>query len=154
MAGKKGKGREKWRDQRRKGEAGTDRRFLFPYRQIAILHPSPSAPPPSPPPPPRADSGVARLTALWTPFALLITSRHARRFVPASRSFFHAKLPTDHNYSANNNRPTVSCPIHACYACMYAQCKYRVDATIYGSTSRGQGVNKCSVRCRSLGRSS
>ena len=33
-------------------------------------------------------SGVARLTALWTPFALLITSRHARRpaFVQAYRS--------------------------------------------------------------------
>lgn len=53
-------------------------------------------------PPPR--SGGGRLTALWTSFTLLITTRHARRFVYAA---FLRNGSTDHNYSANNNRPNV-----------------------------------------------
>lgn len=79
----KSKTKEKSRDQSRKGETGMETRpsigvsyspigklrfslhlFLFSFCF--------------------SRSGVARLTALWTPFALLITSKHARRFVYAA----------------------------------------------------------------------
>ncbi|KYM97514.1 hypothetical protein ALC62_11808 [Cyphomyrmex costatus] len=41
------------------------------------------------------------MTTFWVPFALLITFRHARRFVCAG---FPRKQATDHNHSANRNR--------------------------------------------------
>ncbi|KOC59790.1 hypothetical protein WH47_09771, partial [Habropoda laboriosa] len=81
------------------------------------------------------------LTALWTPFTLLITSRHARRFVYVR---FPAKLPTDHNYSANNNRPSERFRARSAWRAtilwIYVP-KRNVDPTIYGNEDRSRGVN-------------
>lgn len=41
------------------------------------------------------------MTTFWAPSALLITIRHARRFVCAG---FSRKQATDHNHSTNHNR--------------------------------------------------
>ncbi|KYQ57077.1 hypothetical protein ALC60_04065 [Trachymyrmex zeteki] len=83
------------------------------------------------------------MTTFWVLFALLITFRHARRFVCAC---FSRKQATDHNHSTNRNRSseqTNSALIRAAGDV----CALRHRITIYG-LSNATSVNKCSVSSR------
>ena len=100
------------------------------------------------------------MTTFWVLFALLITFRHARRFVCAC---FPRKQATDHNHSTNRNRSSEQTNIQCSYTsdrgCMRTpnhdlwivecdQCKqvFRQFALIHAEWKKNRGVSQA-LRC-------